>query len=38
MSNNTFPKDGSVDLAVENLVNAIVENKLDEKEIDYLST
>ena len=38
MSNNVFPKDGSVDLAVENLVNAIVENKLDEKEIDYLST
>ena len=37
MSNNVFPKDGSIDLAVEKLANAIEENKLDEKEIDYLT-
>lgn len=33
-----FPKDGTVELATDKLVKAIVENKLDEKEIDYLST
>lgn len=32
-----FPTDGAIELATEKLVKAIAENKLDEKEIDYLS-